>query len=168
VELAFYDCLKSDRLDRYAFATFAPHYVAGAIIIYQDFFYPYAPHHKVRQEYLAERFDYLGQISTSAIFRLRAPLPDVTLRFQPGDALPLAEQLALIRRAAERSHFPHHMWNTRLAATHLAVERGDRNLAEATLREIVEEIARTGAEGEVTDGFHKTVRQFRRQIADMA
>jgi hypothetical protein len=104
IELAFYDCLKTNARDMAVFRAFAPNFIPGrTIILQQDFFYESAAYNKIRQEYFSEYFEYLGQVSTTAVFRLTHQIPSFKIESDPVSALPLQDKIELLCRAAARA-----------------------------------------------------------------
>lgn len=126
VEIAFFDCLKSEKLDRVAFNVFAPHYIPGrTIVVQQDYFYAGAPEHRLRQESLSDHFHYLGQIDTAAIFRLDTPIPGAMHELDPLSDLSLTQELRLFDQAVARTPFRLSKLAVRLsAAAHVRRRHG--------------------------------------------
>ncbi|ARP94348.1 hypothetical protein CAL15_08080 [Bordetella genomosp. 13] len=106
VEIAFYDCLKEHYVDWAAFKVFGPAYVPGeTVVVHQDYFYEALPYIKLRQEYLSDHFEYLGAIATTAVFRLKSPLPAELFERDFLEDLSVAESIELLERAAARAPF---------------------------------------------------------------
>ena len=126
IEIAFFDCLKSAAVDWKTFTTFAPHYIPGhTIVIQQDYFYPDAPQHRLRQESLSSCYCYLGQIETMAVFRLVRPIPPALFERDTLQDLSMADELRLFEQAAARTDWPKSKLVVRLsAADHVRVRHG--------------------------------------------
>jgi predicted O-methyltransferase YrrM len=138
IEIAFYDCLKTAERDAAAFKAFAPWYIPGkTIIVQQDYFYESAPDLKIRQEYLAPYFSYLGAEATSAVFRLDRPLPEAYLREDPVEALSVDDKVALLSQAADRARDPKFQLYGRLAVVQFLADVGERDRALTRLMEIL-------------------------------
>jgi len=81
VEIAFYDCLKTPDREAAAFHAFAPKYVPGkTIVIQQDYFYESAIALRIRQEFFASFFEYLGAEARSAVFSPKGANPSRVFR----------------------------------------------------------------------------------------
>ena len=117
IEIAFFDCLKSAPVDWATFTAFAPHYIPGhTIVIQQDYFYPEAPEHRLRQELLSDCFHYVGQISMMAVFRLVRSIPTSHFERDALQDLSLADELRLFEQAAGRTERPTSKLAVRLSA----------------------------------------------------
>lgn len=123
VEVAFYDCLKDTRRDKAVFKAFAPHYIAGkTIVIQQDYFFDGAPDHRIRQEFLAPYFTYLGNAKSSGVFKVSSPIPPAYFRDDPVERLDVATKIELLEQAARRPSSLHLSLLTRLSTVRLALQ----------------------------------------------
>lgn len=105
VEIAFYDCLKAAERDLAVFNAFAPHYIPGrTVILQQDYFYESAAEHKIRQELYARHYTFLGQVGSTAVFRLDSALPLEAFRRDPLPDLPVVDRITLLEQAASRAN----------------------------------------------------------------
>ena len=137
VEIAFYDCLKTPDREAAAFHAFAPKYIPGkTIVVQQDYFYESAIALKIRQEFLASYFEYLGAEATSAVFRLRDPIPAEYFEKDPIEELSLESKVSLLFQAANRSTESKFKVFGQLAVVELLVDAGESDRALRTLDEI--------------------------------
>lgn len=107
IEVAFFDILKTKKIEEHVFREFYPKFIPGVtLLIQQDYFFHKLPYIKIRQEYLTEYFDYLGEVGPSAIFLLKSELADNFFLEDPASTLPLDHRLYLLDQAAARSQDP--------------------------------------------------------------
>ena len=108
IEILFLDVLKSPALSEFCFREYFPRLIPRrSIVIQQDYLSGDLPFIHVHQEYFASKFEYIGEISSSAIFRLmhRITGAEVAELFKNG---PDGEgEIRLVSRAAQRSIDPH-------------------------------------------------------------
>ena len=149
VEIAFYDCLKTHEREVAAFMAFAPHYIPGqTIVVQQDYFYESAAALKIRQEYLAPWFSYIGYEATSAVFRMEKPIPIEFFREDPVADLSVDDRIALLNQAAERADDPKLRLNGKLCMVDYLLEVGKRNSARERLEAILADV-----EGDLEERF---------------
>ena len=87
--------------------TFFPRLIPGrSLVIQQDYFIEELPYIKAHQEAFADRFEYIGEISSMAVYRCTAAITagDVEARLE--QVRDPARQLALISIAMQRSTDP--------------------------------------------------------------
>lgn len=146
VEIAFYDCLKTASMDQTAFRVFAPHYIPGrTLVIQQDYFYDRAQDHRIRQELFAPYFDYLGEVTSSACFRLRSPIPAACLARDPVEELTVDQKLTLLQQAAERAARPRSRVFVLLSIVEFVLQQQGRSAAVPFMSEIDRIVARVDA-----------------------
>jgi hypothetical protein len=106
IEILFLDVLKLPEIAKYV----VEHYYSllipdHSIVIQQDYFADLLPYIKTYQEYFSEYFSYVGEISSSAIFKCIKKIPqNETIGFH--DRLSAEEQIRLASVALQRSHDP--------------------------------------------------------------
>jgi hypothetical protein len=138
VEIAFYDCLKNQSRDWAAFCAFTPSFIPGhTIVIQQDYFYWSAYDNKIRQEYLADYFEFIGAAGASAVFRVTRPIPDEFYREDPTVSLTLADKLRLLQQAAARTGSARHRAYTEISSVALLLASKET----ARARERLEDVA---------------------------
>jgi predicted O-methyltransferase YrrM len=115
IDIAFYDCLKTPAVEKAVFLEAARWYRPGTYVVQEDYFYDAAVDVKIRQELLAEHFDYLGNAGQMAIFRLRERLPERLFNDDPVDKLTIDLKASLLRQASERPGEPLFKASTLLA-----------------------------------------------------
>jgi predicted O-methyltransferase YrrM len=103
IEIMFLDVLNSKAIQTAVLRQFLPSLMPGGILIQQDYFIDGVPFVKLVQEHLAGYFEYLGEIQSSAIFRLLKPVPAALVAQDPTDGLALEDKLALLDEARDRS-----------------------------------------------------------------
>lgn len=103
IEIMFLDVLKSVDIQLAIMRAFMPALIPGGILIQQDYFIDGVPFVKLMQELLADHFEYLGEIQSSAIFRLVTPVPAERFAEDPLADLTLPQMLALLDQAGSRS-----------------------------------------------------------------
>lgn len=164
VELAFYDCLKTPDREAAAFRAFAPHYIPGrTIVIQQDYFYESATALKIRQEFLSPYFEYLGAEATSAVFRLKDPIPAEYFETDPNHHLPLEHKMSLLFQAADRCTEPKCRTYGLLAVVELLAEAGEPDRALQILDDIEIDARKQMPKGFVPR-LERTFSGFRRQL----
>ena len=71
VEILFLDVLKSPELSEFAFREYFPRLIPRrSLVVQQDYLNGDLPFIHVHQEYFAKKFEYVGELSSSAVFRL--------------------------------------------------------------------------------------------------
>ncbi len=162
VEIAFYDCLKTNDRDIAVFRAFAPHYIPGrTVVLQQDFFYESAACNKIRQEYFSQYFKYLGQVSTTAAFLYQSEIPADMIRNNPVAELSLQQGVHLLERAASRANDTRNRILTRLSTVDFLIEKGDFPYARDQLANIRSEMATlsldelTRRPQAIVDGFNR-------------
>lgn len=106
VEILFLDILKAPALSLRAFQRFHSRLIPGrSLVIHQDYFFEELPWIKTHQEALADYFEFVGEIASSAIFLCRKEIPQAVLDGLENDVAP-AEQLRLASIALHRSADP--------------------------------------------------------------
>lgn len=103
IEIMFLDVLKSVEIQLAIMREFMPALIPGGILIQQDYFIDGVPFVKLMQELLADHFEYLGEIQSSAVFRLVTPITADMFDKDPLAELTLPEMLALLDKARNRS-----------------------------------------------------------------
>ena len=91
IEIMFLDVLKSAEIQQAVMRTFMPFLQVGGILIQQDYFIDGVP------------FEYLGEIQSTAVYRLTKALPSGLFDADPTNALSLDAQLQLLDQARDRS-----------------------------------------------------------------
>ena len=91
---------------------------------------------KIRQEFLASYFEYLGAEATSAVFRLKDPIPAEYFEKDPIYELSLENKVSLLFQAANRSTEAKFRTYGQLAVVELLVDAGEPDRALQTLDEI--------------------------------
>lgn len=141
IEIAFFDCLKTFKRDQAAFMAFGPHYIPDhSIVIQQDYFYESAPHLKIRQEFLAPYFIYLGGIQDTAIFGCRQEIPPEYFASDPILELSIEHKVSLLRSAVDRAPNSRKRFYTRLSIVEFLLENKLKDQARKELEDIVEQM----------------------------
>ncbi|KZL14461.1 hypothetical protein PsAD2_03756 [Pseudovibrio axinellae] len=84
IELLFVDVCKSVKLNQHVNKQFFPHLIPGVSrVINQDFYFDRLPWCKVTMGYLSEYFEWQGQAMSSAIYKLKKPIPNEVLNYDP-------------------------------------------------------------------------------------
>ncbi|MBF9031728.1 hypothetical protein HKCCE3408_15110 [Rhodobacterales bacterium HKCCE3408] len=168
VEIAFFDCLKTNERDLVAFRAFAPHYIPGhTIVLQQDYFYWGAAHNKIRQEYFADRFSFIGNVATTAVFRLEKPIPAADIAGDPVATLSPQRQVDLLRQAAFRVEDPRHRILTELSLVEHLIDLGELNWASQELEAQEAVLSAEGAPARFTRRPEQVARQLRHRIGKL-
>lgn len=108
VEILFLDVLKAPPISEFVAYEYLPRLLPRrSLVIQQDYLSGDLPFIHVHQEYFASKFEYIGELSSSAVFRLvhRITPEEVTALFQtPPDG---ETEIALVSRAVQRSVDPY-------------------------------------------------------------
>lgn len=107
IEILFLDLIKQESVARFVFGSFFRKLIPGrSIVIQQDYFFDGLEFLKPFQEYFADKFAFVGEIGSSAIFRCVAPitmkdLSEFRRAMQDADL-----QIRLATAAVARTHDP--------------------------------------------------------------
>lgn len=147
VEILFLDILKAPDLSLRAFRMFHSRLIPGrSVVVHQDYFFEELPWIKTHQEALADYFDFVGEIGSSAVFLCRKEIPRAVLDGLETD-LPPAEQLRLASIALHRSADPARRFFMALSKMRLIRKLEGRVAARAYLElvrtEFPEQVAQT-------------------------
>lgn len=167
VEIAFFDCLKTNASDLAAFRAFAPYYIPGrTIVIQQDYFYEGAVWNKIRQEYFAHHFEYLGSVATSAVFRLKRKLPKALMECDPIGRLSTFERRSYLEQAVNRAESRKFQIFTELALVEFYLCEGYFQAAREELDRI-EELVFKSELSEITRRPQMLIEGFRKRLASI-
>ena len=136
IEIMFLDVLKSAEIQQAVMRAFLPFLLPGAVLIQQDYFIDGVPFVKIFQEEIAEYFDYLGEIQSSAVFRLARAIPAGVVAAASERALPLARQLALLDAARDRSIDPDRRFLCDMGKIRFLSDLGHREVAQRVLEKL--------------------------------
>lgn len=104
VEILFLDVLKSPELSEFCFREYFPRLIPRrSLVIQQDYINGDLPFIHIHQEFFASKFEYVGELASSAIFRLvrRITAAEIDELFSsPPDA---EKRVALASQAAQRT-----------------------------------------------------------------
>ena len=165
IEIAFYDCLKTNERDLAAFRAFAPVYIPGhSIIVQQDYFFEGAYYNKIRQEYFSPYFTYLGEEATSAIFRYENEIPPEMIQVDPISSLSIDEKVELLDKAVKRTAQPKSRIFSELAIVGFLLQEGIYKEATERLVE-VEKTVKSLSHDEISKRPSEIVRKLRAQAA---
>jgi len=103
IEILYLDILKTPNIQDYVCATFFPSLQVGSIVLQQDYLIDGSVHIKLKQEWLADYFDYVGEIASMAIFEITKPIPLEVAKFDVRHNASAAEQFRLIDQAKQRT-----------------------------------------------------------------
>jgi hypothetical protein len=108
IEILFLDVLKASAISEFAALEYLPRLIPRrSLVIQQDYLNGDLPFIHIHQEYFASKFEYVGEISSSAVFRLvhRITRDEVAALFSgPLDG---ETEISLVSRAAQRSADPY-------------------------------------------------------------
>ncbi len=108
IEIAFLDVLKAPAISEFCLLEYLPRLIPRrSLVIQQDYLSGDLPFIHVHQEYFASKFEYVGELSSSAIFRLvhritRAEVAELFANPPDGET-----EIALVSRAVQRSVDPY-------------------------------------------------------------
>jgi hypothetical protein len=108
IEILFLDVLKAPAISQFAAYEYLPRLIPRrALIIQQDYLSGDLPFIHIHQEYFASKFEYVGEISSSAVFRLvhRITRDEVSALFE--NTLDGETEISLVSRAVQRSVDPY-------------------------------------------------------------
>jgi hypothetical protein len=165
IEIAFFDCLKTNERDLAAFRAFAPAYIPGrSIVIQQDYFFEGAYYNKIRQEYFSPYFTYLGEEATSAIFRYENEIPPELIELDPISSLSIDEKVELLDKVVKRTAQPKGRIYSELAIVGFLVQEGVHKQATERLLE-VEKTIKNFSIDEISKRPSQIIQTFRAQAA---
>ena len=148
IEIMFLDVLKSREIQHAVMRTFLPSLMPGGILIQQDYFIDGVPFVKLFQERLADHFEYLGEIQSSAVFRLVRTVPADLLDHDPLGGLSVGVALALLDQARDRSVDPDRRLMCDLGKVRYLAELRDYDAALALIEALRAQYPHRFAEGQ--------------------
>ncbi len=96
IKILFIDVAKTPLLNQHVFEQFFPCLVPGeSYVVQQDFFFDRLPWIKVLMGYLADHFEWLGQVGPSSVYRYVKAIPASKFQVDPHRDLPKKERLRL-------------------------------------------------------------------------
>jgi hypothetical protein len=132
----FLDLAKSWEVHDHVLEQFVPSLVPGSLIVQQDLVHFGHPWCAISMELLEEHVEYLGHVYfSSAVYRVRAPIPPEALPTRLLERLGAEEALALVDRCAERVGEPV-AGQLRLAGAGALLSWGEFGEARARVREV--------------------------------
>ena len=135
IEIMFLDVLKSEQIQLAVLREFMPSLIEGGFLVHQDYFYDGLPFVKIVQEHFADHFEFLGEVQSSALFRLVRPISAEQTHEDPLATLSLARQLELLDQARDRSVDPARHLMCDFGKVRFLVESGEIDLARAEMAE---------------------------------
>lgn len=167
VEIAFFDCLKTDERDLAVFKAFAPQYIPNqTIVLQQDYFYESAAYNKIRQEYFSEYFEYLGQVSTTAVFKNIGKIPHSEIASNPVAKLSVAQKIGYLRQAVKRAENNKTRVLTHLSIVEFLIDENEKTLAAEFLTSIEQEMSTLSLD-EITRRPENIVSGFRKRLGEL-
>jgi len=165
VEICFLDVLKTDAVTEHAVNIFFAQLEPGSLVVHQDYFFDQLPMIKVVQEALADHFDYLGEVRSSALFRLNRKI-EMPRAGSHGYGLSAEDQLACHAIAEARTTDRQRAYLMRLSRAHLLARHGRVQEAEATLADADRDYADDVMQGTsgYRAGFGGRVETLKREI----
>jgi hypothetical protein len=104
IELLFFDAMHSKKVIKHLYQAFVRHILPGnGILIIRNYFVEYSSCFRVIQEYLMESFEFLGLVSSSAIFRLRKSIDASRLLQSIEFDFTASEQVELLSKSEIRA-----------------------------------------------------------------
>jgi len=120
IEICFIDVCKTGKLNRHVSREFFPHLIPGAsTLINQDFFFDRLPWIKVTMGYLAEYFEWHGQVYTSSIYRNIKQIPHEVAQYDPYTNGTLDECLELHNKSPQQFLEPKYRYYLELSKAYL-------------------------------------------------
>jgi len=131
IEICFLDILKGETLARHCVEIFFPKLTVGSFIIQQDYFFDGLPFIKIFTEIFSDHLSFLGEVRSSAVFRVLKPLPPalVAMAFEQR---PKHDLIALHKQAEARTTSQMRQYLMRLSRCRLLATLGDVNEARET------------------------------------
>jgi hypothetical protein len=136
IEIMFLDVLKSEQIQLKILREFMPALIENGFLIQQDYFYDGLPFVKIVQEHFADHFEFLGEVQSSALFRLVRPITAEQAEQDPVATLPLARQLELLDQARDRSVDPARHLMCDFGKVRFLAERGEVELARTEMAQV--------------------------------
>src|SRR5439155_18425253 len=100
--------LKSPELNEYCFKEYLPRLSPGrALVVHQDYFNGDLPFIHVNQERLSSKFEYVGEISSTAVFRLLYRINQEEIEEMFDNPPTGQDRMALVAQASQRSIDPY-------------------------------------------------------------
>jgi len=106
IEIMFLDVLKSTTIQFAVMREFMPSLIEGGLLIQQDYFFDGLPFLRILQEHMADHFEYLGEVQSTAVFRLVKPIEPTMFLRDPLAKIPVPRKLELLDQARDRSIDP--------------------------------------------------------------
>ena len=120
IEICFIDLAKTNDLNIHCFRQLFPAFIPGeTLLIQQDFFFDRLPWIKVLMGYLADHFEWLGQVGPSSLYRYKSAIPARTYEIDPFTDLPVAERIKLHRLGLHPSLPPRRRFAIELSLCYL-------------------------------------------------
>ena len=140
VEICFLDYPKNQEVALHCLQTLFPRLIPGAYVIQHDYFFDGLPFIKYSIEALSDHFQYLGEVHSSAVFKLRTIInaSDVLTNFH---LLAGETKLQLHRQSEIRTRDPNRQYLMQLSRVRLLLELGELSSAETTWKEADEKYA---------------------------
>ena len=124
IEICFLDVLKTKKLTLHCMRTFFPRLLPGAYVVQQDYFIDGLPFIKYSMEMLSDHFEYIGEVCSSAVFRLKKTIDSNDLP-DSLDQLTGETKLRLHRQSELRVKDPNRQYLMQLSRIWLLVELGN-------------------------------------------
>ena len=141
IEILFLDIIKEAHINNFVMANWFHRLIPGkSMVIQQDFFTEDLPYIPISMEYLAEYFDYIGQVHSSSIYILNKSIPQELLQIDYQNDINIEEQMRLIDQAKNRTPFaPRKYFLDAAKVIHAKTLQGcDSELAAQLLSEIIQ------------------------------
>lgn len=166
IEIAFIDVCKTMALNAHVSRQFYPRLIPGASwLINQDFFFDRLPWIKVTMGYLADYFEWKGQVFTSSIYRNVKAVPQDVADYDPFTQGSLEECLAYHDRTPVAGAEPRWQYYMRLSRAYLMALKGTAEQALAEIDAAEAEFAAILDDTDNARGNAFRLKRARRQIS---
>ncbi|MDX5594292.1 hypothetical protein [Pseudovibrio sp. SPO723] len=130
IELCFIDVCKTAELNRHVTSQFFPCLMpANSYMINQDYFFDRLPWIKVTMGYLAEYFEWLGQVHCSSVYKCVKEIPQAVADYDPYTEASLEECLKLHDMGANHEMSEMYKLRMEISKAYLMAYKGEKERA---------------------------------------
>jgi len=145
IEILFLDVLKSRNLSLFAIENYFPRLIPGrSLVIQQDYFIDGLVYVRIHQECLADKFEFIGEIGSTAIFRCKEKITEDEAKEVAVKCKSLDQQCAYLDAATQRSADPQRRLLMMISVVRLLGYSRKMDEARARLEKVDEFIAEIG------------------------